>query len=80
MLDLGSDVNILPRKSWEAMGKPRLKYSPIQLRMANQYCILPIGRLVNVEVDVVGVKTHTEFEVIDIVWDKDPYPTLLWID
>ena len=35
MLDLGSDVNILPRKTWEALGKPRLAYSPIQLRMAN---------------------------------------------
>lgn len=40
MLDLGSDVNIMPNKSWEAMGKPKLVYSPIQLRMANQYCIL----------------------------------------
>jgi hypothetical protein len=24
MLDLGSDVNILPKKSWEVMGKPKL--------------------------------------------------------
>ena len=29
---------------------------------------------------VVGVKTHTEFEVIDIMGDKDPYPVLLGID
>jgi hypothetical protein len=31
MLDLGSDVNILPKKSWEVMGKPKLVWSPIQL-------------------------------------------------
>jgi hypothetical protein len=31
MLDLGSDVNILPKKSWELMGKPNLVWSPIQL-------------------------------------------------
>lgn len=74
MLDLGLNVNILPRKTWEAMGKPQLKYSPIQLRMENQYCILPIGRLENVEVDVARVKMHTEFEVINIMGDKDPYP------
>ena len=80
MLDLGSDVNILPRKTWEALGRPRLAYSPIQLRMANQYCILLIGRLEGVEVDIVGVKTYTDFEVIDIMGDKDPYPTLLGID
>jgi hypothetical protein len=31
MLDIGSDVNILPNKSWEVMGKPKLVWSPIQL-------------------------------------------------
>jgi len=35
MPDLGSDVNILPKKTWEAMGKPQRKYSPIQLIMVN---------------------------------------------
>ena len=80
MLDLGSNVNILPRKTWEALGRPRLTYSPIQLRMANQYCIVPIGRLEGVEVDIAGVKTYMDFEVIDIMGDKDPYPALLGID
>jgi len=36
--------------------------------------------LENIEVDVVGVKIHIEFKVIDIMGDKDPYPTLLGID
>jgi hypothetical protein len=80
MLDLGSDVNILPKKTWEALGKPQLVYSPIQLRMENQYCIFPVGRLENVEIDVAGVKTTTDFEVIEIMGDKDPYPSLLGID
>nr|KUM49432.1 hypothetical protein ABT39_MTgene3981 [Picea glauca] len=31
MLDLGSDVNILPNNSWEAMGQPKLLYSLIQM-------------------------------------------------
>ena len=31
ILDLGSDVNILTRQTWESMGKPRLDWSPIQL-------------------------------------------------
>jgi hypothetical protein len=80
MLDLGSDVNILPKKTWEALGKPQLTYSPIQLRMANQYCIFPIGRLENVEIDVAGVNIVVDFEVIKIMGDKDPYPALLGID
>jgi hypothetical protein len=80
MLDLGSDVNILPKNTWEALGKPQLVYSPIQLRMENQYCIFPVGRMENVEIDVAGVKTTTDFEVIEIMGDKDPYPSLLRID
>ena len=36
ILDLGSDANILPKQTWERMGRPALQWSPIQLRMANQ--------------------------------------------
>jgi hypothetical protein len=48
--------------------------------MINQYCIFPVGRLENVEVDVAGFKTTTDFEVIEIIGDKYPYPNLLGID
>jgi hypothetical protein len=48
--------------------------------MENQYCILPIGRLENVEIDVARVKTVADFEVNGIMGDKDPYSTLLGID
>jgi hypothetical protein len=47
--------------------------------MANQYYIFPIGRLENVEIDVAGVETVVDFEVIKIMGDKDPYPALLGI-
>jgi hypothetical protein len=72
MLDLGFDINILPKKTWEAMGNPKLVYSPIQLHMANQYCIYPIRSLQNVEVDLDGVKKMAKFEVIEIMGEKDP--------
>lgn len=55
-------------------------FSPIQLRMENRYCIVLVGRLENIEVDIVGVKTYANFEVIDIMRDKDPYLALLGID
>jgi hypothetical protein len=32
------------------------------------------------EVDLVGVNIVADFEVIEIMGDKDPYPTLLGID
>ena len=62
------------------MGKPRLEWSPIQLRLANQAKLLLIGRLSNETVDVEGLRTSTDFEVINIVDDTEPYPTLLGID
>lgn len=54
MLDLRSDVNILRNKSWELMGKSNFVWSLIQLRLANQYKIYPIGRLEQVEVNIEG--------------------------
>jgi len=36
ILDLGSDVNILPKQTWELMGKPKLQWSTIQMKMTNQ--------------------------------------------
>ena len=36
ILDLGSEVNVLTKQTWEQMGKPTLGWSPIQLRLANQ--------------------------------------------
>ena len=62
------------------MGKPRLDWSPIQLCLANQAKVLPIGRLSKVIVDVEGLRTYADFEVINIVDDTNPYPTLLGID
>ena len=35
ILDLGSDDNIFMQQTWESMGKPRLDWSPIQLRLSN---------------------------------------------
>lgn len=80
ILDLGSDANVLPKQTWEHMGKLTLQWSLIQLRMANQQKILPMGQLHGVTVDIDGVSIQTDFEVIEIVDDNNPYPALLGID
>lgn len=36
ILDLGLDANVLPKYTWERMGRPALQWSPIQLIMKNQ--------------------------------------------
>jgi len=61
------------------MGNPKLIYSPIELRMTKQYFIYPMGRLLNIEVDLVGMKIIVNFKVIVIMGEKDPYLDLLGI-
>lgn len=48
--------------------------------MANQQKILRMGRLQGVTVDIEGVSTEGDFEVIEIGDDSNPYPALLGID
>jgi hypothetical protein len=62
------------------MGKPKLIYSPLRLRMANQQVLSPFGRLENVPVDIDAVRTFVDFKVIEIFDDSFPYPALLGID
>jgi hypothetical protein len=62
------------------MGKPRLIYSLIRIRMNNQQVVIPFGILEHVPVEIDGVRTFADFEVIEIVDDNYPYPVLLGID
>ena len=80
ILDLGSEVNILTKQTWEQMEKPTLDWSPIQLRLVNQQRIMPLGRFPSVLVDIDGVSTLADFEVIEIIDDRNPYLALLGIE
>ena len=80
ILDLGSEVNVLPKKTCKCMGDPTLGYSHVQLKLANQHRVLPIGRLKGVTADLDGVCTKADFEVIEIVDYTTPYSVLLGLD
>jgi hypothetical protein len=67
------------KHTWARMGKPKLIYSPIRLRMDNQQAVRPFIILEHVPMDINGVKTFVNFEVIEIVDDSCPYPALLGI-
>jgi hypothetical protein len=77
ILDLGSEVNVLPKKTWKCMGEPTFGYSPVQLKLANQHRVFIIGRLTGVTIDMDRVRTKADFEVIEIMDETTPYPTLL---
>jgi hypothetical protein len=80
VLDLGSEVNLMTKQTWALMGKMKLIYSSIRLRMANQQDVSPFGRLEHIPMDIDGVRTFSYFEVIEIVDDIFSYPMLLGID
>jgi hypothetical protein len=69
----------MTKKTWALMGKPKLIYSPIRLRMANQQALSPFGRLEHVPVDIDEVRMFADFEVIKIVYDSYPYSVMLGI-
>jgi hypothetical protein len=70
----------MTKRTWKLMGKPNLIYSPIRLRMDNQQEVISFGRLEHVPMDIDGVRTFADFEVIEIFDDSCPYPALLGID
>ena len=80
ILDLGSEINVLTQQTWELMGKPRLRYSLIQLRLVNRQRVSPMGRLSNVPVEKDGVRSLADFKVIEIIDDSNPFSALLGID
>ena len=64
MLDLDVDMNNIPNKTWELMGNPTFVWIPIQIKLDNHSKVFPIGRLIDVEANVDGVKIVVEFEVV----------------
>ena len=79
-LDLGLEVNVLTKETWELMGSPKMQSSPIRLWLANQERVYPLGILPNIPVDIDGVRSLADFEVIEIIDDSKPFPALLGID
>ena len=49
------------------------------MRLENQDKGQPIGRVSNLVVDIEGMRTHIEFDDIEVVEDVHSYPALLGI-
>jgi hypothetical protein len=77
ILDLGFEVNVLPNKTWKCMGETKLGYSRVQLKLANQHKVIPIGRMKGVTVYLDGVCSKPDFEVIEIIDGTTPHLRLL---
>ena len=54
-------------------------WSLVQLRLANQDRVTPIGRVPHLAVEVEGMNTYVNFNFIEVVDGRGSYPTLLGI-
>ena len=79
IMGLGSNVNILTKQTWQLMGNPTLGWSPVQLRLANHAKVHPIGCVSNLVVNVKGMKTYADFNIIEVIDGRGSYPALLGI-
>ena len=61
------------------MGSPTLSWSPMQLRLANQAILTPIRRVLHLVVEVEGMNTYADFDVIEVVDGRGSYLTFLGI-
>jgi len=48
--------------------------------MENQQKIIPYGRLESMSIDIEGMRSHMDFNVIEIMDENNPYPALLGLD
>ena len=58
---------------------PMFGWSSIQVLLENQAKVQPIGQVTNLVFDVEGMRTHTDFDVIEVVNGEGSYPALLGI-
>jgi hypothetical protein len=68
------------QEDMEMYGRAHIRIFTCSVEASNQHRVLPIGRLKGVTVDLDGVHTKEDFEVIEIVYGTTPYPTFLGLD
>ena len=77
VLDFGSQVNILTKKTWEKLGRPQLVKSDYCLKLADQGLIEPVGLSRNVETTIMGIYIKIDFKVIEPKEGSKSYPSLV---
>jgi hypothetical protein len=82
-LDEETQVNIMPERTWEAIGKPAMIPSLGGTSLFRGKIINLCGRLAQIPMTVNGTSTEEDFEIIKFVEDNAPFTMLIgkpWID
>jgi hypothetical protein len=83
VLDEETQVNIMPEKTCEAIGKPDMIPSLGGIGLFRGKLMMLCGKLAQIPMTVNGTSTREDFEIIKFVEDSAPFTMLLgksWID
>ena len=82
-LDEEAQVNIMPERTWESIGKPSMIPSLGGTSLFREKLVNLCGRLTRMPMTVNGTSTEEDFEIIKFVEDSAPFTMLIgkpWID
>jgi hypothetical protein len=83
VLDEETQVNIMPERTWEAIGKPDMIPSLRGIGLFRGKLVNLCGRLTQIPMNVNGTSTEEDFEIIKFIEDNAPFTMLLgkpWIE
>ena len=79
ILDLGSSLNGFTTQTWKKMGSAMLRWSHVQLWLANKDTVTTIMRVSHLDVEVESMKTYIDFDVNEFADGGGSYVALLAI-
>jgi hypothetical protein len=83
VLDEETQVNIITKRTWEAIGRPTMIPSLGGLGLFRGKLVNLCGMLTQIPMTVNGTSTEEDFEIIQFIEDIDPFTMLIgktWID
>ena len=77
VLDEETQVNIMTKRTWEALGKPDTIPSLGGIRLFKRKMITLCGRLTHISMSAHGASTEEDFEVVRFIEKNVPFTMLL---
>ena len=77
VIELRSQLNILPRTTWIKLSRPKLVKSDFYLKLANQGLVELLGIWKNVKTTIMGILTRLKFWVIEPKSGSNSYRSLV---
>lgn len=74
---MGVDVNLIPKRIWENLGRSTLEPTPYNISLENGSKMKTLGTWRQVKVNFKGVKKVVDFQVVTIQKTFDSFDSLL---